>query len=172
MDGRTNGWTEGLLSFARADRTITTRPRRGDGSDTPAPKPPIYEIIISLQLTTIGPRDSRDARLLQQAADLDTLVHNIDINIAITMRNILHFLRDPINNRPKRAIFAFLGELFKSVFGLATTKDINAILNTIQQLDAKIGTLADVNVRTAHGLHDVTQQHQAFIDTYVGVQAY
>ena len=138
--------------------------------DTPAPKPPIYEIVKSLQLTTVGPRDSRDARLLQQAADLDTLVHNIDINIAITMRNILHFLRDPINNRPKRAIFAFLGELFKSVFGLATTKDINAILNTIQQLDAKIGTLADVNVRTAQGLHDVTQQHQAFIDTYIKEQ--
>ena len=138
--------------------------------DTPAPKPPIYETVKSLQLITIGPKDSRDARMLQQAADLDTLVHNIDVNIAITMRNILHFLQDPINNRPKRAIFAFLGELFKSVFGLATTKDINAILNTIQQLDSRIGTLADVNVKTAQVLHDVTQQHQAFMDTYIKEQ--
>ena len=138
--------------------------------DIPAAKPPIYETIKSLQVITIGPKDSRDARMLQQAADLDTLIHNIDINIAITMRNILHFLQDPINNRPKRAIFAFLGELFKTVFGLATTKDINDILHVIQQLDSKIGTLADVNVRTAQGLHDVTQQHQAFLDTYIKEQ--
>ena len=138
--------------------------------DIPAPKPPIYGTIKKLQITTLGPKDSQDARFLQQAADLDTLVQNIDINIAVTMKNIIHFLQDPINNRPKRAVFAFLGELFKSVFGLATTKDINAILNVIQQLDSKIGTLADVNVKTAHGLHDVTQQYQDFIDTYIKEQ--
>ena len=135
--------------------------------ELPSPKPPILNTIRKLQIATIGPKDSADARLLQQAADLDTLIHNIDANILITMKNILHFLSDPINNRPKRAIFAFLGELFKTVFGLATTKDIDSILNIIQQLDSRIGTLADVNVKTAQGLHDVTQQQQAFIDTYI-----
>lgn len=135
--------------------------------ETPRPKPPIYDIIQSLQAPTIGPSDSPNAKLLQQALDLDKLITNIDINIRITMDNIRHFLSDPINNRSKRAILAFLGELFKSIFGLATTKDIDAIMNTILDLDRKIGTLADVNVRMAQGLHDVTQQHQAFLDTYV-----
>ena len=138
--------------------------------DMPSPKPAIFEIIRRLQMTTIGPRDSKDARMLQQAADLDTLVHNMDANIIMTMKNIKHFLQDPINSRPKRAILSFLGELFKTIFGSATTKDIDAIMNIIAQLEARIGVLADVNVKTAQGLHDAAQQHQAFIDVYVKEQ--
>ena len=76
----------------------------------PWPKPPIYNTIKTLQLPSLGPRDNHDTRILQQAADLDQLIANIDHNIDITMHNIQHFLSDPINNRPKRAILVFLGE--------------------------------------------------------------
>lgn len=136
----------------------------------PRAKPPIYGTISKLQLTTLGPQDSQNSRILQQAADLDKLILNIDINIITTMKNILHFLSDPINTRSKRAIFAFLGELFKSVFGLATTKDIDQIINTIQQLDSKLGTLADINVKTVEGLVQITKRQQDFLDTYVKQQ--
>ena len=136
----------------------------------PRPKPLIYNTIRTLQLTSLGPRDSHDAKMLQQASDLDKLLQNVDINIIKTLKNIAHFLSDPINNRPKRAILGFLGELFKSVFGLATTRDMDSIINVIHHLDAKIGTLADVNVKTAQGLHDVAQQHQHFLDTYIKQQ--
>ena len=135
--------------------------------ETPRPKPPIWDVIRSLQTHTLGPHDSADAKLLQQASDLDQLIINIDMNILLTMKNIRHFLSNPLSSRPKRAILAFLGELFKSIFGLATTKDINAIINTIMHLDKKMGMLADVNVRMAEGLQNVAQQHQDFLDTYV-----
>ena len=89
--------------------------------DIPQVKPPIYQVIKKLQGNTLGPVDSSNARLIQQAIDLDRLVASLHENIVLTMKNILHFLSDPINNRPKRAILAFLGELFKTIFGLATT---------------------------------------------------
>ena len=133
----------------------------------PHPKPPIYNIIKTLQLTSLGPRDRHDAKTLQQAADLDQLIINIDANIIITLQNIRHFLSDPINNRPKRAILAFLGELFKSVFGLATTRDMDSIINVIMHLDAKIGTLSELNVKTATGMNEITNQYQQFLDTYI-----
>ena len=135
--------------------------------ETPRPKPPIWDVIRSLQTPTLGPMDSADAKLLQQASDLDQLIINIDTNIILTMRNIRHFLSNPLSDRPKRAILAFLGELFKSIFGLATTKDINAVINTIMYLDKKMVLLADVNIRMAEGLQSVAQQHQDFLDTYV-----
>ena len=133
----------------------------------PKAKPPIKQTIRQLQFLTMGPKDSKDARLLQQAADLDTLLLSIDLNIVQTLKNIRHFLSNPINTRSKRAIFAFLGELFKSVFGLATTNDMDSIVNTIQALDKKIGILADINVKTAEGLDKITRRQQEFLDTYV-----
>ena len=132
----------------------------------PQVKPPISQVLRQLQGPALGPVDSANARLIQQPMDLDRLVASLQEHIILTMKNILHFLSDPINNRPKRAILAFLGELFKTIFGLATTKDIDAILNTIRDLDAKISTLADSNVDIAEGLKDVTLQQHAFIDTY------
>ena len=136
----------------------------------PHQKPPIYNVIRNLQLPSLSARDNNDAKLLQQAADLDRLIGNIDTNIINTMKNIMHFLSDPINTRPKRAILAFLGELFKSVFGLATVRDMDSIINVINHLDAKIGTLADTNVETARGLHKVNQRHQEFLDVYIKEQ--
>ena len=47
---------------------------------------------------------------------------------------------------------------------------MDSIINVILHLDNKIGTLADVNVKTAEGLHDVSQQHQEFLDTYIKQQ--
>ena len=56
--------------------------------EIPRPKPPIQDIIKRLQLHTLGPHDGPDAKLLQQAIELDTLIENIDKNIWITMNNI------------------------------------------------------------------------------------
>ena len=56
---------------------------------TPMPKPPIKDIIRQLQTPMLGPSDSPDARLLQQAADLDKLVDSIDQNIRLTIKNII-----------------------------------------------------------------------------------
>ena len=136
----------------------------------PHTKPPIYDVIKTLQLPSLGPSDRHDAKILQQASDLDKLIQNIDQNILITMKNILHFLSDPINNRPKRAFLSFLGELFKSVFGLATTSDIHSIINVINHLDRKIGTLANINVEVASGLQGISKQHNEFLDTYIKEQ--
>ena len=136
----------------------------------PHAKPPIYETIRKLQLPGLGPRDNYDTQMLQQAADLDQLIINVDKNILMTMKNIQLFLSNPVNNRPKRALLGFLGELFKSIFGLATTRDMDSIINTIRHMDTKLGTLADTNVKTAKGLKQVSQQHQNFLDTYVKQQ--
>lgn len=139
--------------------------------EVPAPKPPIRNTIRTLQLPSLGPIDRHDAKMLQQAADLDTLIDNIDKNIGLTMKNVIHFLSDPINSsRPKRAILSFLGELFKSVFGLATTYDMDSIINVIKHLDSKIGMLAKINVETATGVLNISEQHHQFLDTYVKQQ--
>ena len=136
----------------------------------PQVKPHISQVLRQLQGPALGPVDSSNARLIQQALDLDRLVDSLQEHIVMTMKNIIHFLSDPINNRPKRAILAFLGELFKTIFGLATTKDIDAILNTIRELDGRLGMLADSNVDMAQGLNDLSRQQKDFIDTYLAGQ--
>lgn len=135
--------------------------------DIPQPKPPIEGLVRKLQVPILGPVDSASAKLIQQAKDLDRLLATLQNDIVATMKNVLHFLSDPINSRTKRAILSFLGELFKTVFGLATTADLESILAKINDLDSKVGKLADTNIDTAQGLHDLAQQHNSLMDTYI-----
>ena len=133
----------------------------------PSPKPHIAPVIQQLQLTTISAHTSHYYKLLQQAKDLDTLITNIDANIALSMTNIEHFLADPINSRQARAILGFLGEICKSIFGLVTQSDMDKILAAVHEIDSKLRDTSNLGLNTAQAIADIINKQDSFVNTYI-----
>ena len=138
-----------------------------DIPNAPTPRAPIYPQIKSLQ-KYLHTQDETTVRLDNQAKDIDILIATTEASIHSTLANIRHFLSDPITNtRPKRAIFGFLGDLFKSVFGLATTHDVDSLISTVKNLDSILTKFATTDSKTAQLIHKLTARQDNIIQTYV-----
>ena len=61
----------------------------------------------------------------------------------------------PSNNRSTRALFGFLGELSRGLFGTATVSDVNKLAGTINQVVAQVNKNSDTATNQLLLLHNV-----------------
>ena len=136
----------------------------------PAPHTPLHPQIQNLQSSYRHLPDDLHARLLHQATDIDTIITTTDHNIRQTIANIQHFLSDPIKEvtRSKRYILGFLGEMiFKNVFGMATTHDVDQVVSAIQGIDGVLRQLGDTDIDTADLISKLSARQDSILDTYI-----
>lgn len=79
--------------------------------------------------------------------NINVIRNNFKSHLDTTKRlvyDLIPQITNPINSRSKRALLPFVGELSKSIFGVATTNDVNLLAQHINQLTKNNNKVAKV----------------------------
>ena len=101
------------------------------------------------------------------AGEVDAFLRSQHEGIIDAYKNVKYFLTNPINSRVKRAPLGFLGDLARSLFGLATTSDVQNMLGTVTNMDKALKGLAAQDVQTAQIIHKVATRVDHLFDRFV-----
>ena len=131
---------------------------------------PITPTIQSLQIFPrrhLGHHKTEIDALLHMAGEVDAFLRTQHAGIIDAYKNVKYFLTNPINSRVKRAPLGFLGDLARSLFGLATTQDVQNMLGTVTNMDNALKELASQDVKTAEIVHKIATKVDHLFDRFV-----
>ena len=101
------------------------------------------------------------------AGQMDDFMRTQHEGIIDAYKNVKYFLTNPLNPRVKRAPLGFLGDLARSLFGLATTSDVQNMLGTVTNMDKALKGLAKQDVETAEIIHKIATRVDHLFDRFV-----